>query len=87
MVHDDVHVRLQPDVARHGLANPDGAMRHCVGAVYLVHPDHSASGWYIAAAASTSCALKALASQRSTRSGDGAPLTISLCCAVSVFIL
>lgn len=85
VVDDNVHVRLQPDVVRHGFSNPHGAARHCRGAMDLVQPNHGRIGRDIAAAASTSCALKALASQRSTSSGDGAPLTISFC-SVSAFI-
>ena len=39
-----VHVRFQPDVARHGLLNPRGAVRHCRCAVDLVQPDHTRVG-------------------------------------------
>ena len=44
VVHDNVHVRLQTDVARHGLSNPRGAVRHCRGAMDLVQPDDTRVG-------------------------------------------
>ena len=44
VVHDNIHVRLQTDVARHGLSNPRGAVRHCRGAMDLVQPDDTRVG-------------------------------------------
>lgn len=44
VVDDNVHVRLQPDVARHGFSNPHGAARHCRGAMDLVQPNHGRIG-------------------------------------------
>ena len=44
MVHDNVHVRFQPDVARHGLLNPRGAVRHRRCAMDLVQSDHTRVG-------------------------------------------
>jgi hypothetical protein len=34
-MHDDIHVRLQPDVARHCLADPFGTTRYDGAAVHL----------------------------------------------------
>ena len=44
MVDNNVHVRLQPDVARHGLSNPCGAVRHCRSTMDLVQPNHGRVG-------------------------------------------
>ena len=84
VVDNNVHMWLQPDEPVMVSQSP---RRRAPAAVPWTWSSRTtvASGWYIAAAASTSCALKALASQRSTSSGDGAPLTISFC-SVSAFI-
>ena len=44
VVHNDVHVRLQSDVASHRLANPSRAARYCVSPVDLVQSDHTRIG-------------------------------------------
>ena len=44
VVHDNVHVRFQTDVARHSLSNPCGAVRNCRGAMDLVQPDDTRVG-------------------------------------------
>src|SRR5438093_5180233 len=69
----DIHVRLQSDIGGHRLPDAVGTARNAAAAMDLVDLNDRGVG-DIAAAASTSCALNARASQRLQSSGDGAPM-------------